>query len=103
VITLFDASEQNYLHYTMRDYQREVPLSLGAIGNAIPRLVELGYVHGSLYPKERGESWRLYLADLRPGAKEVAPKEPPVARFEHVVDRYRIIMIVEDIGEETPP
>jgi hypothetical protein len=81
LLYLFDTYDTT-LHLTMREYQKEMNLSMGAISSAIPRLAELGYVRGGLYPNEKGhDSWRLSLAD----APESEANARPVAihKFQH--------------------
>ncbi len=99
ILNLFDISKQEYLHLPARDYLKETTLSLGTIGNAMPRLVELGYLQGCLYPNERSgrDSWRLYLVDLRPGKQEQeANPMPPPAVFEHIYAGKKLIITIEE-------
>ena len=101
ILNLFDITGREYLHESMREYEKEMPLALGTIGNAIPRLVEYGYLRGSLYPKDGGrDSWRLYLVDLRSGKKPPPTIRPPLASFTHEVEGYRITLTVEDVVVE---
>ncbi len=83
-IALLDRLEVSVLAMTMREYEKEMTLSMGAISDSIPHLVKLGYLQGGLYPNARGhESWRLSLADTVPNATRTQRKQVALFRHQH--------------------
>lgn len=105
-VNILDLTEQELIHAPMRDLIREMNLSMGAITNAIPRLIEFGYIRGGKYPNERNlESWRLYLVDLRlaPGAQMEPSQHKPLDVKRYTFDNIAVTITVEqrDTGESS--
>jgi hypothetical protein len=110
-VNILDLTEQELIHAPMRDLIGQMNLSMGAITNSIPRLIEFGYIRGGKFPNERNlESWRLYLLDLRlaPGAQQKVPKRRPLDVKRYRFDDIAITITVEqqedgEAGAESQP
>jgi hypothetical protein len=108
-VNILDLTKQEHIHAPMRTLIEQMNLSMGAITNAIPRLIEFGYIRGGKYPNERNlESWRLYLLDLRlsPAAQQEAPKRRPLDMKRYTFDGISVTITVEqeaEGGQTVPP
>jgi hypothetical protein len=97
-LVLYLTDEHGRAHLTLNEYHEQAHLGNGTVAEVIPRLIEKGYVRGTLTPKPgRGyESWLLYLADMPEQPK------PEDRRKKVLVERVEGLKITITIEPDKP-